>query len=423
MIMKKGFLFFFVFVLIAGICFFNPALKQGFAEGEKKIILKGVINGKGSPNFLEGANCVDVSGNYAYVASYYDNSLSVFDISDPSKPVFASSVKVQTYEGKDYGVFSIFVSGNFAYVYDDGGVLLIYDISDPAGKGPQLAGKVAIGPPEDYKAADSRWGGIFVEGIIAYTVDEVSDGLTVIDVSDKSKPAIIGSISGAGAPNYLDNPCFVTVSNGYAYITSGSDDALTIIDIEIPKKPTFAAVIKGAGEPNYLEGTNSVFVANDYAYVAAYDEAALSIINISNPLSPTFTGYISGKGKPNYLEDAIDVKVVNDYAFVSSVTNNAISVYDVIDPSKPVLVDVIKGSGKPNYLGAVNIMKISGNYLYATSAADNALVIFDISGFTSGSDTGTTPETAGTEGQAGTIDNGNVSILRQWLRIHNPNSI
>jgi hypothetical protein len=423
MIMKKGFLLLFIFVLITGICFFNPALKQVFAEGEKKIILKGVIYGKGSPNFLEGANCVDVSGKYAYVASYDDNSLSVFDISDPSKPALASSVKLQAYEGKDYGAFCVFVSGNFAYIYDDGGVLLIYDISDPAGKGPQLTGKVVIGPPEDYRAADSRWGGVFVEGIIAYTVDEVSDALTVIDVSDKANPAIIGSISGAGSPNYLDNPCFVTVSNGYAYIASGSDDALTIIDIEIPKKPTFAAVIRGAGEPNYLEGTNSVFVANDYAYVAAYDEAALTIIDISNPLSPTFTGYISGKGKPNYLEDAIDVKVVNNYAFVSSVTDNAISVYDVTDPSKPVLADVIKGSGKPNYLGAVNIMKISGNYLYASSAADNALVVFDISSFTSGGDNGTAPETVGTEGQTGTIDNGDVSILRQWLRIHNPNSI
>ncbi len=421
--MKKGFLFLFIFVLIAGICFFNPVLKQGFAVGEKKIILKGVINGKGSPNFLKGANCVDVSGNYAYVVSYDDNSLSVFDISDPAKPALASSVKVPVYEGKDFGAFGVFVSGNFAYVYDDGGVLLIYDISDPVGKGPQLTGKLVIGPPEDYKAADSRWGGIFVEGIIAYTVDEVSDGLTVIDVSNKTKPAIIGSISGVGAPNYLDNPCFVTVNNGYAYIASGSDNALTIIDIEIPKKPTFAAVIKGAGKPNHLEGTNSVFVAGDYAYVTAYDEAALSIINISNPLSPTFTGYISGKGNPNYLEDAIDVKVVNNYAFVSSVTNNAISVYDVIDPGKPVLVDVIKGSGKPNYLGAVNILKISGNYLYATSAADNALVVFDISSFTGGDNKGTIPETAGTEGQTGTIDRGGVSILRQWLRIHNPNSI
>ena len=415
--MKKGFLFLFVFILIAVFCFFGTGIKQSYAAGEKKIILKGVIRGKGLPNFLEGANWVDVSGNYAYVVSYDDNSLSVFNISDPAKPALASSIKVQAYEGKDFGAFSVFVSGNFAYVYDDGGVLLIYDISDPTGTGPQLKGKVAIGPEEKYKAAESKWGGVYVEGILAYVVDEVSDGLTVLDVSDKAKPVIIGSISGAGAPNYLDNPCFVTVSNGFAYITSGSDNALTIIDIEIPKKPTFASVIKGAGEPNYLGGTNSVFVAHDYAYVAAFDEAALSIINVSNPLSPTFAGHISGKGKPNYLEDALDVKVVNNYAFVSSVTDNAISVYDVIDATKPVLVDVIKGSGNPNYLGAVNIMKISGSYLYAVSAADNALVIFDISSFTEGGNDGTTPESSGASSSTiVTVGDRTILFSRDWQR-------
>ena len=349
--MKKGFIFLFVFVIIAGICFFNPVLKQGFAEGEKKIILKGVIKGKGSPNFLEGANWVDVSGNYAYVVSYDDNSLSAFDVIDRANPVLSSTIKIQGYTDKDYGAFSVFVSGNYAYIYDDGGVFLVYDISDPAGVGPVLNGKVKIGPTEDYEAADTAWGGVYVEGIIAYVVDEVSDSLTILDVSDKTKPAIIGTISGAGAPNYLKNPCFVTVNNGFAYIASYSDDALTIIDVEIPKKPTFTAVIKGAGAPNYLAGPNSVFIANDYAYVTASEDSALSIIDLINPLSPVFSGYISGKGKPNYLEDALDVKVVNDYAFVSGMTDSAISVYDVIDATKPVLIDVIKGSGSPNFLG------------------------------------------------------------------------
>jgi hypothetical protein len=420
--MKKIFLLMFVFVLIAGLCFFNPVVKQGFAEGEKKIILKGVVKGKGAPNFLEGANWVDVSGRYAYVVSYDDNSLSAFDISDPANPVLSSTVKVQGYTDTDFGAFGLFVSGSYAYVYYDGGLFLVYDISDPAGAGPVLKGKVEIGPIEDYQAADTAWGGVYVDGILAYVVDEVSDGLTILDVSDKTKPTVIGTISGAGAPNYLKNPCFVTVNNGYAYIASGSDDALTIIDVEVPKKPTFAAVIKGAGAPNYLDGTNSVFIDNDYAYVVSSNDSALSIIDVINPLSPVFSGYISGKGKPNYLEDALDVKVVNSYAFVSGMTDNAISVYDVIDAAKPALVDVIKGSGSPNFLFGVNILDISGNYLYAVSAGDNALLVFDISAFTGVDDTGTAPETTSADG-TGTVDNGDVSILRQWLRIHNPNSI
>ena len=118
--MKKGFLFLLVFILIAGICFFNPSIKQGFAEGEKKIKLIGVIRGGGEPNFLGHSCSVDISGNFAYVLSWNDRAMSIFDISDPGKPAFVNSIKVQAYESSDYGASSIIISGNFAYVYYDG---------------------------------------------------------------------------------------------------------------------------------------------------------------------------------------------------------------------------------------------------------------------------------------------------------------
>jgi hypothetical protein len=418
--MKKSLFFLFVFVLIACICFFSPVTKQGFAEGEQKIILKGVIRGGGEPNFLGHARSVDISGNYAYVLSFNDIAMSIFDISDPAKPAFVNSIKVQAFEDREYGAYSIFISGNFAYIYDSGGAVLIYDISDPAGAGPQLKGMVPI-----YTAKEQSGGQICVEGILAYEVDTVTNGLTILDISDKAKPKILGSITGTVAPNYLDGSVSVAVKNDFVYIASGKSAALTIIDVKNPKKPVLAAVIKGAGEPNYLGGAMSIFLDNDYAYIASSKDAALSIIDVINPLSPVFSGFISGKGKPNYLANVNDVEVVNNYAFVAAHTDAAISVYDVIDAANPVLVDVIKGAGSPNYLDGVTNMEISGNYLYAVSE-DDALVVFDISAFTGGDMTGTSDtsaETAGTEGQTGTIDNGEVSILRQWLRIYNPNSI
>jgi hypothetical protein len=432
--MKKGLTFLTVFVLIAIACFFNPVLKQGFAQNEKKIKLAGFIRGSGSPNFLGGASWVDVSGNYAFVIGYFDNSLSVFDITDPSKPSLVKSLKVDAYPDIDNGALSIFVSGNYAYVYHDTGVILIYDISDAAGKGPDLKGKIVIGPLQDYmdykKQEVIADGYVFVQGILAYTVDEVSCALKIIDVSDVSAPTIISSTNGNGTPNYLGNPHWVTVKGDYAYIGTGEENALSIFNIEDPRKPVLVSAISGAGEPNHLDDVDSIFLYESHIFVAAGHEAALSIIDVSNPANPVFNGYISGKGSPNYLEDAIDVKVVNDYAYVSAFTDNAISVYDVSDVTKPVLADVVRGSGKPNYLNMVSIMDISGNYLYAVSMEDNALVIFDISDFMQDSSSGnintTTEVTTGNEGETatnGTTDDGEVSILRQWLRIHNPNSI
>lgn len=43
---------------------------------------KAAITGAGSPNYLDGARAVLVSGNYAYVTGSFDDALTVFDISD-----------------------------------------------------------------------------------------------------------------------------------------------------------------------------------------------------------------------------------------------------------------------------------------------------------------------------------------------------
>ena len=423
--MKKICTFLSLFLFLAVFGFFNLGEKSGYAENKDKIILKGVVRGAGDPNFLGGANWVAVSGNYAFVVSYDDNMLSAFDVSDPSNPTIASGVKVQGYEGEKSGAFSVFVSGNYAFVYDDSGVILIYDISDHVNTAPILKSKIRIGPLDKYQQVESGWGNVFVSGNYAYTVDEVMNTLSIIDISNKNTPAIVGTISGAGAPNYLKYPDYVTVDGNYAYVAGGGDDALSIFNISNPKKPALTGVIKGKGEPNYLGGINSVAINGNYAYVASYDDAALSIIDISNPSNPIFKGVIRSEGQPNYLKSAIDVVVVNNYAFVAGAADNAISVFDVVDPVNPTLKDVIRGAGGPNYLEDVNSLEISGNYLYATALSDNALVIFDISSFVNGKRSTDEPniDNGADNGEnVITPDDGNASVLRKWLRIHNPYS-
>ncbi|MBM3707535.1 MAG: hypothetical protein FJW69_04210 [Actinobacteria bacterium] len=424
------FLRFFVFVLIILVsliyCLFYLGVKTGYAENKNKIVLKGVVSGAGAPNYLGEVSWLSVSGNYAFTVSYEDNWLSIFDVSNPSAPAFISGIEVQGYEGKDYGAFSVFATGDYAFVYDDGGMILIYDVSDPVNKGPILLFKDNLDSKEKYKQAESAWGCVFVSGNYLYTVDEVTDMLAVFDLTNISSPAWVGKISGGGAPNYLKDPISVTVSGNNAYVASTGDDALSIFDISNPKTPAFKGVIKGAGEPNYLGGINSVFIIGNYAYTVSEDDDSLSIIDISSPSNPTLKGVIRGGGKPNYLDSASDVVVVNNYAFTASPFDNAIAVFDVIDPSSPEIVDVISGAGSPNYLKAVDSLAVSGNYLYATAYIDNALSIYDISSFVSEKRTG--GETAidnGEDGEEAVIpaDDGEASVLRQWLRQNNPYSI
>jgi hypothetical protein len=398
--MKKIFLILFAFLFISIFCFSNPGSKSVYAQEKEKIFSVAVLNGQGAPNWLYSVQAIDISGNYAFAVKNFDRHLSVFNISDPSNPVIASAVELPC-----TGAIGIFISGNYAFI-DGEGAFLIYDISNPA---------VPILKSQNKAGAADRdpQGCVFVQGTYAYVVNSMQPTLSIIDVSNVNAPVLVGTISGEGPPSYLWDPYCVTVNGDYAYVASMGKDALSVFNISDPKKPVSAGVIKGKGDPNFLSGPSSVFIDGNYAYVTSVGDSALSIIDISDPSNPTIKGAISGKGQPNYLGRANDVEVINKYAFVAAGADHTISVFDVIDPANPKLVDVIKGEGSPpDSLNDVRALEISGNYLYAV-AFTGSFSIFDISGFTSKRN----------DPNNDTTDNGNVSILRQWLRIHNPYSI
>ena len=188
---------------------------------------------------------------------------------------------------------------------------------------------------------------------------------------------LVGLIRGAGAPNYLGGASSIFVEGKYAYVTSGfwdeegtiNDNALSIFDISNPSNPTLAGSVHGNGTPNYLGGANNVYVSGNYAYVTSYDDCSLTIFDISNPANPVFEGLIKGQGEPNYLADANSVFISNKNAFITGVGDNALSIFEISEKK-----------------------------------TDN-----------------TPTETISTPDTNPTGDD-NVSILRQWLRIHNPYS-
>ena len=71
-----------------------------------------------------GANGVQVSGKYAYVADS-NNGLVIVDVSDPANP------KQVGHLDTDGGAIGVHVLNNYAYIADDNNVLVIVDVSDP----------------------------------------------------------------------------------------------------------------------------------------------------------------------------------------------------------------------------------------------------------------------------------------------------
>lgn len=83
----------------------------------------GEIHGTGSPNYLSGAHCIDIatigSKHYAFVVSYIDDALSIFDVTTPSSPTLESVVHgagSPNYLDYAYGV-SVAVIGSTPYAF------------------------------------------------------------------------------------------------------------------------------------------------------------------------------------------------------------------------------------------------------------------------------------------------------------------
>ncbi|MBI2625568.1 hypothetical protein HYW68_00765, partial [Candidatus Parcubacteria bacterium] len=123
---------------------------------------------------LSGAIAVFVSGQYAYVAAFSSNRLTVVDTANPSNPTVVGSVRDDT---NLRGASSVFVSGRYAY-------------------------------------ASAAYG----------------NRLTVADIANPSSPTVVGSVRD---DTNINNPQFVFVSGRYAYIAN-STHRLTVVDIFNP---------------------------------------------------------------------------------------------------------------------------------------------------------------------------------------------
>ncbi|MGB9603546.1 MAG: LVIVD repeat-containing protein, partial [Limisphaerales bacterium] len=142
------------------------------------------------------ATCVEVNGNYAYVADSWDG-FYIIDVSNPSNPV-----KISIRDTPDRA-YSVKVSGDYAFIADWYSGLEIYNISNPAV--PVLVG-----------TCDTPGGARNVElfGNYAFIAD-YEGGLRVINIKDFSKPVDINLLIN-GYTNCLTHSS--VVSGDYIYV-------------------------------------------------------------------------------------------------------------------------------------------------------------------------------------------------------------
>jgi hypothetical protein len=154
---------------------------------------------------LNAPQSVSVSGSYAYVTNPGNNTLEIFDISNPANPVEIGS----TNSGLSSPYFAA-VSGHYAYVasYNNSSIV-IFDISNPPN--PVEVGSTTNGLSYPNFVA--------VSGQYAYvTNSSTTIGLTIFDISNPANPVEVGS-----AITGLHSPTSVAISGRYAYVTGNGN--------------------------------------------------------------------------------------------------------------------------------------------------------------------------------------------------------
>ncbi|HKY61427.1 MAG TPA: hypothetical protein VJP59_10495 [Gemmatimonadota bacterium] len=219
-----------------------------------------------------------VFGNTAYLGTYMDDKLRVFDISDPASPVLTDSIQVDARRINDVMVNP---DENFAIMTREGAAnrvngIVILDITDPLH--PTIAGEYTETVPG---GVHTTW----IVGELVYATHNGTGDMRIIDVSDRANPKEVGRW-GMEHQNRVLHDIFV--KDGIAYL-SYWDDGLVILDLGgagkggSPTRPVFVSRI------NYPEGnTHTAWRWKDYVFVG--DEIFPETWDMDQPIDAR--GYI-----------------------------------------------------------------------------------------------------------------------------------
>ncbi len=293
---------------------------------------------------LSAPQHIEIQGNYAYVTSFVNNSLSIFDISNPDAIIPRGSTSTNL-----NGPYDLEVQGNYAYVVNyNGNSFSIFDISNPDNIDPKSTF------PSSFLAAPT---GIALKGNYAYITSYSNNILSWFNISNPS------SISLGGASGYpiLQNGTAICIKGDFAYITAEGTNNLLSLDIS---NPSFTSITSTA---NFgLAGPQDVMVSGNYAYVTSYFNNRLSIFDVSSPFIIQSRGTVG-----NSLAGPLEVFVNNNYAYVTSFLNDKLCMYDVSNPIEPFFVDSVSTN-----LDGPRAVAVQGDYSFVTSRLNGRLEVF-----------------------------------------------
>lgn len=300
-------------------------VNSGKAQLSELLTQRGqALNG---PNTIENPNQVVVSGNYAYIGSYSNGGIQVFDISTPASPVRVWGI-LPTATNLLYGIADMEISGNYLYATSyTNDAFVIINITTPST--PTYVTKLIN---TGTTRLDWAWG-IHLDGNYAYVASNLSDALEIINITTPTAPIHAGSLQSLNLR--LDGARDVVVSGNYAYVTSEVKDRFQVIDITTKTAPAFSAEVIHNGTTIYLDGAWGIDISWTSLYVASLVSDKIQVFDVSTPTAPVAGTFIADAGT-TYLNGARDIKVSGSYLYVTSTVDDALEIINITTPTAPV---------------------------------------------------------------------------------------
>jgi hypothetical protein len=312
---------------------------------------------------LSGALAVATQGTVAWTAAYDTGQLTGVDFSNASAPTLLGTTAGATLGGNANtleNATNVTIAGSYAYVVSK-------NRNTPA-------------PPATPTGND----------------DGNGDSLTIVDISNSTKPIVVGSVDDPSTTNSSLFGAYgvaVGTSGGrtYAYVASQgllsgqptipqtSTGSFDVIDVTTPTQPKIVASLYNnsltGADANALDHATSVAISGNYAYVTASYDHTLTVIDISHPTSPQIVATLSDS--TNLYFD-VDVTIQGNYAYVADQVDSPMVSMAAVDISDPLHPHVV-GELASTWLAGAYRIRVQGDFAYVAAHDGNNAAIVDIS--------------------------------------------
>jgi len=275
-------------------------------------------------DFAELAEPEDVllHAGHAYVPCRSGNNVAIFRLQDDERAEWIGSIR----DLDILDTFGVAAEGRHLFVLSmTNAMVSIFDISDPGR--PVKTGAVRVGGEgarlDTAQSSYTRLRKIAVRDGLAFVTHSSESKVYILDVANPAKPVVISEFpTGDGA--------FAVLPHRHALYLAGYGPGSSVIAVDI-RDPRHPQIVDRDFDRVELQGTCALAIEGDTLYAVAYNAGTISAYDVSDPLRLKRLSRFKHDG----MRGPGRIAVRDGTAYVISSTNDTLAVFDITNPAKP----------------------------------------------------------------------------------------